>query len=558
MYIYNRIYMINNLIRTLFFFSSILISQQTVGLIYNDTTASYNGYTLFAPQLSLSTFLIDNEGRLVNRWESEYVPGLSTYLLEDGFLLRSAAVEDPNGVDSRTGGFQKFDWENNLVWEFYYGAQHHDIEQLPNGNVFLIVNDPKSKNAAIQAGRNPDLITSNNIRSLSILEVSQTGQETGEIIWQWNAWDHLIQDFDNLKDNYGIVTEHPELIDINFANGGAQDWLHTNSISYNIELDQILVSIRGTNEIWIIDHSTTTWEATTHDGGNNGKGGDLLYRWGNPVAYKTGTDDDRKLYGQHDAHWIETGLPGARNILIFNNGSERGYSTVDEIEPPIDANGYYELLDGAAYQPFDQTWVYTANTAKDFFSPRYGGSQRLLNGNTLICNSDSGEFFEVTSEKEIVWKYINPVSRDGIYYQGETEIDNNHVFRCYRYDENNPELAGKDLTPGDPIELYSTIAINNEKSIITKFRLYANYPNPFNPTTMIQYALPEATDVTILIYDMLGKKVAELVNGVKEAGIQSINWNGLDYKGNPVSAGIYIYQLQAGQFVQTRKMVLLK
>ncbi|MEE9190924.1 MAG: aryl-sulfate sulfotransferase [Candidatus Neomarinimicrobiota bacterium] len=551
--------MIYNLIRTLFFFSSILISQQTVGLIYNDTTAAYNGYTLFAPQSSLSTFLIDNEGRLVNRWESEYVPGLSAYFLEDGYLLRSAAVEDPDGVDGRTGGFQKFDWENNLVWEFYYGTQHHDIEQLPNGNVLLIVNDTKLKNAAIQAGRNPDSIAGNNIRSLSILEVSQTGQETGEIVWQWNAWDHLIQDFDNLKDNYGIVAEHPELIDINFASGGAQDWLHTNSISYNNELDQILVSNRNTNEIWIIDHSITTWEAATHEGGNNGKGGDLLYRWGNPVAYKTGTDDDRKLYGQHDAHWIETGLPGASNILIFSNGfSERGYSTVDEIEPPINVNGYYELLYGAAYQPFDQTWVYTANTPEDFNSPRYGGSQRLPNGNTLICNSDGGEFFEVTSEKEIVWKYINPVSRDRIYYQGETEIDHNHVFRCYRYDEHYPGLAGKDLTPGDPIELYPTIAINDEQSIIAKFRLYDNYPNPFNPSTMIQYDLPEATQVTVAIYDLMGSAVKTLVNEFKDAGYHTVTWNGTNDRGNRMSGGVYLYSINAGPYHKTQKMVLLK
>ncbi len=551
--------MIYNLIRTLFFFSSILISQQTVGLIYNDTTAAYNGYTLFAPQSSLSTFLIDNEGRLVNRWESEYVPGLSAYFLEDGYLLRSAAVEDPDGVDGRTGGFQKFDWENNLVWEFYYGTQHHDIEQLPNGNVLLIVNDTKLKNAAIQAGRNPDSIAGNNIRSLSILEVSQTGQETGAIVWQWNAWDHLIQDFDNLKDNYGIVAEHPELIDINFASGGAQDWLHTNSISYNNELDQILVSNRNTNEIWIIDHSITTWEAATHEGGNNGKGGDLLYRWGNPVAYKTGTDDDRKLYGQHDAHWIETGLPGASNILIFSNGfSERGYSTVDEIEPPINVNGYYELLYGAAYQPFDQTWVYTANTPEDFNSPRYGGSQRLPNGNTLICNSDGGEFFEVTSEKEIVWKYINPVSRDRIYYQGETEIDHNHVFRCYRYDEHYPGLAGKDLTPGDPIELYPTIAINDEQSIIAKFRLYDNYPNPFNPSTMIQYDLPEATQVTVAIYDLMGSAVKTLVNEFKDAGYHTVTWNGTNDRGNRMSGGVYLYSINAGPYHKTQKMVLLK
>ncbi len=81
--------------------------------------------------------------------------------------------------------------------------------------------------------------------------------DTGEIVWQWNAWDHLIQDFDNTKDNFGVVADHPELIDINFARDGGADWLHTNSVAYNEEFDQIILSNRGTSEIWVIDHSTT-------------------------------------------------------------------------------------------------------------------------------------------------------------------------------------------------------------------------------------------------------------------------------------------------------------
>jgi len=544
----------NYIIRTFTIVFIILIfinqgmAQNTVGLIMNDAAQSYNGYTLFAPSTSKITYLIDNEGRLVNKWESDYTPGLSAYLLEDGHLLRSAVLpsEDPNVTI--TGGFQKFEWDGTLVWNYYHGTQHHDIEPMPNGNVLMVVNDRQTKSAAIQAGRDPSLIDGANIRSLSILEVSYTGETTGDIVWQWNAWEHLIQDFDSTKDNFGVVSEHAELIDINFAKDGGQDWLHTNSVAYNEDLDQILVSNRNTNEIWIIDHSTTN--------------SDLLYRWGNPIAYKAGAVDDQKLHGQHDAHWIVTGLPGEGNIMIFNNGQDRpdgDYSSADEIVPPVDGSGIYELVVGSAYAPTDVWWSYTAPEPTDFNSPRYGGTQRLPNGNTLICNSDRGEFLEVNSSNEIVWRYISPVTSEGIIEQGTVTIDtlgiwipNNQVFRCYKYAPDSPELDGKDLISGEPLKIYDGLID------VTYFKLFDNFPNPFNPTTNIEYTLTERTFITIAIYDLLGNRIRTLVNSAMEPGLQSITWNSLDDSGKFVSSGVYFYSLKAGDYTQTKKMILLR
>ena len=121
-----------------------------------------------------------------------------------------------------------------------------------------------------------------------------------------------------------------------------------NSIDYNPALDQILLSVRGNSEVWIIDHSTTVTQAAGHAGGRCGKGGDLIYRWGNPAAYGRGAQSAQQLIQQHDARWIPAGLPGAGHITIFNNGYDRGWSSIEEIAPPIDAAGRYTL---AASQP---------------------------------------------------------------------------------------------------------------------------------------------------------------------------------------------------------------
>src|SRR5262249_1102264 len=178
----------------------------------------------------------------------------------------------------------------------------------------------------------------------------------------------------------GNVAEHPELVNINFGedelpsarssknkrddqkNRPPQihtELTHFNAVAYNADLDQIAVSVFRFSEFWIIDHSTTTAEAAGHQGGKSGKGGDLLYRWGNPRAYRAGTKADRKLFNQHNVHWIPKGLPGAGHVLLFNNGEDRpdgSYSSVDELVPPTDSLGHYPLQPGKPCGPDRPLW----------------------------------------------------------------------------------------------------------------------------------------------------------------------------------------------------------
>ncbi len=525
--------------------------EQTVGLFINDPLA-FDGYTLFSPNAAKTTYLIDMEGKLVHQWNHDYTPSQTVYLLENGHLLRATSI--PSGSSTLAGGFQEIDWDGTVLWEYNNDDQHHDIEALPNGHVLVITNETKTRTEAIEAGRDPDQVGSS-LQVTVVLEVAKT--ETGsEVVWEWHLWDHLIQDFDASKDNFGDVAAHPELMDINYMERVSSDWNHTNSIDYNEGFDQIILSNRSLNDIWVIDHSTTTSEAAGHTGGRYNKGGDILYRWGNPVSYRAGTENDQMLFEQHDAHWIEEGNPGAGHIMIFNNGVGRldaAYSTVDEIIPPVDANGNYTLQSGSAYGPSSQTWQYMADNPTDFYASRYSGAQRLPNGNTLICSGTNGTFFEITSENDIVWKYINPVDNGTPVNQGDT-VSSNDVFRCYRYAPDYPGLAGKDLTPGDPIEHYPSVLHSGAMLPNNRVELADNFPNPFNPSTVIRYNLSLAGYVNLSVYNTLGQTVRTLVLGEQQPGNHTVVFDAQNLPG-----GLYFYRLvtERGQ-IRTKKMLLLR
>ncbi len=421
-----------------------------VGLIVNNPGA-YQGYTLLAPIMSRMVYLLDMQGRVVRTWEGETSGNMSVYLLENGHLLRYGRLAEQTFGDGAgaAGQIQEFTFEGELVWDYRFASTkqlaHHDIFRMPNGHVLMIVWDKKSPEEAVAAGRRTETVGQSQLLVDCIYEIQPTGKTTGKVVWEWHVWDHLIQDHDSTKAHFGEVGAHPELVDINFGEGaiasivakkdeleklraigylgsaapGAKpapvraDWMHSNAVAYDAEKDQVLLNVLEFNEFWIIDHSTTTAEAAGHTGGKSGKGGDLLYRWGNPRAYRAGTLKDQMLFGQHNTHWIPKGIPGAGHLLIFNNGGKRtggAYSSVDELVLPAGKDGRYEHKAGTAYGPEKPVWSYAAPKRSDFYAQFISGANRLPNGNTLICSGPNGTIFEVTPDKEIVWKYVNPVN----------------------------------------------------------------------------------------------------------------------------------------------------
>jgi len=176
----------------------------------------------------------------------------------------------------------------------------------------------------------------------------------------------------------------------------------------------------------------------------------------------------------------------------------------------------------------------------------------LPNGNTLITDGRGGTFFEVTPQDSVVWIYINPVNSNGPMNQGDPATANT-VFWATRYAPEYPGFIGQDMTPGDPIELYPTGNVDTEEIVPGVFTLFSNYPNPFNASTTIEFSLTKTEHVTLSVYDLLGRKLATLTDDEKQAGSHSVTFDASD-----LSSGVYFYRLQAGDAVETRRMVLLK
>ena len=439
--------------------------ERTVGLLLNEPGAAV-GYTLFTTYENSDVFLIDPLGRVAHTWHmTDRV--MHAKLLDNGNLLASMSP-----------GIVEFDPRGNKIWEYTIDGHHHDFLKMPNGNVMMIARWLKTRAEAIAAGANPEFVHEVGLDADYLVEVRPMGASGGEIVWRWESWDHLVQDLDPSKENYGAIAEHPELIDLNFLletiterrSEEVYDWLHTNAIDYNPELDQIMLSPRHFSELWIIDRSTTMEEARGHSGGNGGVGGDLLYRWGNPRAYGHGTLADQRLFWQHKTHWIAPGLPGAGNILLFNNGWEfegdgRFYSSVDEFAPPADG---YRRAPNSPYPALALEWTYAAETPGDFYAPITSGAQRLPNGNTLVVNGPAGTIFQATREGRIVWKYVAPLHMRAHLRQGERaalatksfptqggdrlHLRYNRMYRAYWYPPDYPGLRALDLTPGAYIE----------------------------------------------------------------------------------------------------------
>ena len=370
-----------------------------------ESTKFEDSYVFAVVNGGSSSYLLNKEGFKLREWNFDASLGNDLELLPDGRLIGMFKTDSP---DFNFGGFggviRILNNDGTTAWEYTYASAnsiaHHDVEMLPNGNVLFIAWERINNIQATLAGVN----AAGDIFPETLIELNPT---TNQIVWEWHSFDHLIQDQFNTISTFGSVSDNPQLIDFNYFSIENGDIMHANGIDYDPIKDVIYLSVNNYSEVWVIDHSTTIAEAASNSGGNYNKGGDLLYRFGNPEAYSN-SQGTRIFYNNHFPNLLKSDEPGAGNVLVYGNGNNIQQSTVFELDIPEN----FSLTPNTNNEP-NIVWSFTD---PDLFNGRISGAVRLKNGNTLIAEGDYG-IWEVTPEKEVVWKYNN----EGL------------VWRCYGY-----------------------------------------------------------------------------------------------------------------------------
>lgn len=363
-----------------------------------------NSILLVNDAINNRVYLMDKTSEILHEWELESGLGNDCLLLENGQLLALLEAGSPKIDFGGFGGnLQLINPDNSIEWEYLISDEnfmsHHDVEMLPNGNILILVWVKKTAEEALKAGFKYDY----DIFPESVFELDPKAMQ---IVWRWNSWDHLVQDHDETKENFGAIADNPHKININFNPIDSGDIMHANGIGYDSHKDLIYISVNFYSEIWVIDHSTTEQEARENRGGNYNKGGDLVYRFGNPSTYDNG-EMTRLFYNNHYPN-----INNSQNTMfMFMNGNSLGQSIVYEFNLPQD----FSIGDDP-----EILWHYTH---PDLYSQKVSGATELPNGNIFITEGDFGAW-EVTREGEIVWQF----KAEGFFW------------RIYPYEKSNPAL----------------------------------------------------------------------------------------------------------------------
>ncbi len=516
----NRIY--TWLVIVLILSISVLNAQNTVGLLSYQPTQAFDGYNLMFPHNQPNVYLIDNCGEIVHVWEDDanWRPGNTAYLSSDGLLYKAkrdvSVVNDEIWAGGGGAILEIRDWDNNLIWDFEMNDStqrlHHDFAITDDGTIIALAWELKTTEACIAAGRDTSTLSQGVLWPDWVFEIDPN---TDAIIWEWHAWDHLVQDFDANQANFGVISEHPELIDVNYGRvDGHPDWMHGNALDYNDELGQIMLSIPYFDEIWIIDHSTSTAEAAGHTGGLSNIGGDLMYRWGNPITYQLGDSSDQQLFFQHDAHWVddflETNHPQYGQIAVFNNRVGPDFSNASTFFPAWEMYDWAYLVNGAgAYLPETFSETFDHPTPTDLWSTGLSSVQFLPNGNTLITSGRFGYTFELTPNDEIVWEYKTPLVAGNPATQGDTlTINNNLTFRVKRYPADFAAFDNKDLSGKGWIELMPDTNFCNTLTPLVEIideSAFKVFPNPSNGFLTVEW--DGMFYANIEIFNILGQRM---------------------------------------------------
>ena len=383
---------------------------------FYDPEIAYESYVLFTGADSV-TRLIDLAGAVAHEWPH---PGVPPRLLDpavNGGRVGDIGVQlsdsgDPRGGIYANGTSGQLDWSGERVWEWGHQApggaarQNHDWELLPNGNRLILVTVPRVVEA----------LGSATVGDQGLYEVDPNG----EIVWTWLAGDHLGElgfseaGWHALRETVARDPDDPwGYLEMNSAKTlGANRW-HDRDPGTVFHPDNVLVSFRKANIVALIEKSSgsVVWKLGPYFDATPGEQHQRIN------VHKVPRPLDQ-ISGQHNPHMIAPGLPGAGNILVFDNQGGAGY-------PPA-ALGIYA---GSRVLEIDPTteqivWQYTAEDSGlppwEFFSSFVSNAQRLPGGNTLVTEGMRGRLFQVTPDGDVAWEYHSPYLGRGV--AGEPEV----------------------------------------------------------------------------------------------------------------------------------------
>jgi hypothetical protein len=391
-----------------------------IGVEIHKENKVYEGYTLFAPMFDKNAWLIDMEGNIVHNWKMKNPPGVYGRLLPNGNLMWMD--RGPDSIPELTGAASaiiEVDWDGNEIWRYDDPYINHDFLCLPNGNLMLMRFKmlPEEVQKKIKSGIKGSGYRrfGNKTLSNNIIEITRDG----DVVWEWNHWEH----FDPEKD-------------VECPLGTKMVWGYTNSFDIFPNGD-LLISVRHLNTIARISKKT----------------GEIIWRWG----------PEQMVGHQHCVSVLDNG-----NIMLFDNGLHRN-------PPAVKSDDYGQI--GACessrileVNPETNEIVWQFNDpANQFYTQYCGSAERLPNGNTLICESIKGTFFEVTPEKEVVWKYVHPFAIPRPNFFGWTI--NFMVFQIRRYGIDFEGLKGKELKADNyklTVERSSSEEIEESKKIMDR------------------------------------------------------------------------------------------
>ena len=379
----------------------------------NDSLLEDDVLLLIAPNGGDFIELINKQAEVIHNWT--VYPGLGNdfQLLPNGDILAMLKQTSDKLHNLNFGGWggviQIIGLDSEIKWSYDRFSNdtamaHHDVEMLPNGNVLIMVWELLNCSIAIEMG----IDCQTDLAYESLYEVNIT---TSNVVWEWRSIDHMVQDRYPDKQNYGNITENKQKIDFNFnvehpSHGSSGDIMHANGIDYDEENELIYLSVNFYNEVWVIDHSTNTDQAASPSGGNFGKGGDLVYRFGNSEAYQS--NESIIFVKNHYPNLIEdSDKLGFGNILVYSNGGEQTNNVSTVFELSLNVSDYHNMTPPAVVWSFSNESLYC-----DIVS----GAERGLNNNTYIAEGDYG-VWEVTQSGEVAWKlFYGKTWRAYVYY----------------------------------------------------------------------------------------------------------------------------------------------